>query len=1191
MADRPTYYRQPGTQTGRKTYYQPASSHQGRQTYYGHASTGPHHSHGPFGFIGNTAKDVEEMATGALPGAVNLVRHPVESAKGLWQVEKHNYSPLVHGHFRQFAEQVYEHPVGYALDAATLAAALGTFGLASPEAVAARAALETGETTKGIQLSNAARLAGQELNSRGEQVGRTVVKRVSRNPVIRARQKAVDRMLKRLPAETKLVGEHSRYGRAVRRQTYHEARALRVLGYPFEKAFHRLSKTERIAWSYHHDAMHPSEGAAFFRREHPNVDTDPNLAVVRAAIKQAENPKVIAAYEHPSPKLQAAIDEGRKLSAAREQWRRDHPRHVDDPEWGPYDIQTFDEQAFAERPFLHLRLARGAQFEHVAGETKALFDARRYVTRVQKLHDRALLRVKGEQKDLLTKLAAKFGARDVVRPRTIEEAQARVAVIDKQFNSLVDQYAKSLGHPHYEFGTREQKAETQRRNISNAKYRLQQSGKTKSGKLSGASGAKVDRLLPTLKEEARQHAERVILEAMKTSEDPTMLRVKDVLAERDELAQKIGLQQEQFGASAEDFGQVTEHVPATEEAGTIGNLVVRPGRVLHPRGDMRAQHLGAVLSEAKTRVESLEARAFNKHGHVPAPGQREAMVLRGGPSIEELKAEGRNPFYVPDIQKQARPRTSAAAGLGRGLPQTEGALKHNIGRIFENGLLYRDPEALHIGHLRQVRAQLGQSIHDALVANGIQVSADELVPSGYYFIRADAKAKIGHLQQVAGEALDSLKDFREPIDFITKVRDEAANVDGHYVVVPKTFADQLTGEFRRSESALRAIWEQPTKIWRAMVLGLRPGFFTNNIVGNYLLYALRHHGWASVKAWVSFLKEIGARKALKELGGDNTFRALAMKHIPEVFYGTFGRSQFEDLPAVGKLGRFRHGVGPATVTAAEETPRLMIARETVIKEARRLKTKIPKQTVEFNKLADELLSHPEVAERAVTEANRTLGDYLHYSPVESSIRNIIPFYGWTRAITKIALQTTLDTPGYADLVAKLGQLAIQENQSKYGPLPDYLMGMIPLSGIKQDGSVYALTTKGLNPASTIADVASGLKGVATGKPGEGATAVSKLGPNPFLQALYEWASGKSMRFGSDVHPTFLPGAAGYMIGSVGEQLPMFSLGRTFAGHPRPSKVYANNKSRPAALGGFLGFPVKRINLPAAQKTANVLPKR
>ena len=191
----------------------------------------------------------------------------------------------------------------------------------------------------------------------------------------------------------------------------------------------------------------------------------------------------------------------------------------------------------------------------------------------------------------------------------------------------------------------------------------------------------------------------------------------------------------------------------------------------------------------------------------------------------------------------------------------------------------------------------------------------------------------------------------------------------------------------------------------------------------------------------------------------------------------------------------------------------------------------------------------------------------------------------------IAAHTALNTPGRALLLMKLGQLALQENETQYGPLPDYLRSMLPLSGIHQ-GNVWALGQGGLNPFSTIGQLAQAAGAIIGGNPGEGAKAMADIGVNPFITGLYEWMSGKSAYSGVRLKPqkiagVRLPGLLGYELGATAGALPPANVLRGLTGHAYKSRIYANQNDWWKALAQWTGAPVVNVNLPAANRTARL----
>src|SRR5205085_10235279 len=167
------------------------------------------------------------------------------------------------------------------------------------------------------------------------------------------------------------------------------------------------------------------------------------------------------------------------------------------------------------------------------------------------------------------------------------------------------------------------------------------------------------------------------------------------------------------------------------------------------------------------------------------------------------------------------------------------------------------------------------------------------------------------------------------------------------------------------------------------------------------------------------------------------------EYVPEARQG-FGYTQFPStVPGISR--RITQGVGPLTAKVAEDIPREVSVRATVIAAAKEAGRRIPVETTKFNQLAREMLSDPTIAKRAITEADKALGNYLNMSEFERNyIRALVPFYGWLRAITKIAGNAALDTPGRVDLLTKIGTVGDEWVRDELGRMPDFLTGLIPL---------------------------------------------------------------------------------------------------------------------------------------------------
>jgi hypothetical protein len=61
--------------------------------------------------------------------------------------------------------------------------------------------------------------------------------------------------------------------------------------------------------------------------------------------------------------------------------------------------------------------------------------------------------------------------------------------------------------------------------------------------------------------------------------------------------------------------------------------------------------------------------------------------------------------------------------------------------------------------------------------------------------------------------------------------DEAGNIK----VVSNTLAHKMANEAHNGDRALRALYQEPTRVWRHLLLGLSPRYFVNNFIGNSIM--------------------------------------------------------------------------------------------------------------------------------------------------------------------------------------------------------------------------------------------------------------------------------------------------------------------------------------------------------------------
>jgi hypothetical protein len=410
--------------------------------------------------------------------------------------------------------------------------------------------------------------------------------------------------------------------------------------------------------------------------------------------------------------------------------------------------------------------------------------------------------------------------------------------------------------------------------------------------------------------------------------------------------------------------------------------------------------------------------------------------------------------------------------------------------------------------------------------------------------------------------------------FTTSDKNLAKLTGDTYHLVPKGMAKAATGEFTRGSALQRAIISKPLSVWRAAVLGLRPGFFVNNFVGNSLMYALKTGGAGGFRDLFAVLYETHgpevARKILRNPATPPELRASLYKEFfPEQSgHATFGGSQSPSTsPAhaaastVGEGYRRVTGVIPhLTSKVAEEVPRTALIRHYIRKspEFKSVWKDLPKQTREFEDAARQVLegggrSYQRMISKQVDDA---LGNYLSLSPVERNVlRNAFPFYTWYRAIARTTFHLAADTPLRAQILGKLGQIGTQARDDE---VPEYLRGAIGI-GRGPGGTERVLSTGGLNPWYTLAQL------------GRSPNDVSEAGGNPFLMALFEaYANARPYPGG----PVSLTDLAGGIVNPLEDTSLLRNLPLARALFPKgPSKMYPTRGGRTERLN-WLGVPIK-----------------
>jgi hypothetical protein len=637
--------------------------------------------------------------------------------------------------------------------------------------------------------------------------------------------------------------------------------------------------------------------------------------------------------------------------------------------------------------------------------------------------------------------------------------------------------------------------------------------------------------------------------------------------------------------------------------------------MLNPTPKMQAAEAEArALSAAGAELLKSRGR-LSAESELDRPGRFKAQVEASlGHPIDSLHGD---PYYMPHTLDSAFRRGShpyEQVGGGKAEPKELGSTRQNQGELFSQGKLDLHNDVLGAEFLRRVKWLKFWEIHEGLKRGAVRMTWEELhsvyggrAPVGHDFLRTsvphiDPKTGKATMRKqkiqpsIRGEGKQKLvydpSQIPDPTDLQTSALSKGFTTDdlalaakdnaGRYYIVPKATARAATGEFTRMNDFMYRWVRQPLRIWRALLLGLRPAFLVNNLIGNSLMYTMKTGGKGAVRDLFMAMRESHGDQIAKRLLDDpSTPRDVRLdlyrEFFPEQMSGTMGLTQSPSTEgllrgatsAVGKGFEKATGALPTlTSKIAEEGFRRGLIRNFIRNspEFRAVYESMPRETRSFETAARKLLSGKggERYQRLVSEqVDRSLGNYTRLSPLErNGLRNLLPFYAWYRAILKTTLHLGIDNPLRAQFLFRLGQIGTETmmNQAGMLPLPSYLQGSIPL-GLGPKGTRRVLSTQSLNPWATLSQLGRGITDDLT-----------SLGINPFviggLEAYKKLASGP----GGTTRPVSVQAWLGEMMKTIVTGLPPYA--QVF---PKgPSKLYPN-RGYLSALEAWAGAPIKELN--------------
>lgn len=427
------------------------------------------------------------------------------------------------------------------------------------------------------------------------------------------------------------------------------------------------------------------------------------------------------------------------------------------------------------------------------------------------------------------------------------------------------------------------------------------------------------------------------------------------------------------------------------------------------------------------------------------------------------------------------------------------------------------------------------------------------------------------------------------------IRRAARTKDGLVYVAPKHDAYNLGLEAKNSHAFVRAIWHNPTTLWKRLMIGWTPRSITNNFVGNWTIYALREG--PTPEAAQALYDAIRFSKG--EAEAMETFRAaLPFKrdHWLYRYFGdelgdVFGRQILDEADTKGRLGKAAaRGLYPVVHKLADQPVRVasIIA---FLRKHPEIKRIMEEQGVDFDRAVRQTLrKNPVIRDQTVQHVRSTAGDYATLHAWEKPIRDLVPFYLWYRHIVRTGWNMTLETPGRLSIASRLSALGIETTQELLGEIPEFLNGAIPLSVLGLDdpekGRKDILLTASLNPFASLGEIASLVQAFGPGGVRPGAAA---MGLNPFATAAVEYMSGRSLLSGAQKEQ--FGGLIPSVLKATAEGLPQVRLAEallsddttlTDAGN---ELLFARDDRGPVT--SLFGVPIRNMSQEAAGRVAQL----
>jgi hypothetical protein len=332
-------------------------------------------------------------------------------------------------------------------------------------------------------------------------------------------------------------------------------------------------------------------------------------------------------------------------------------------------------------------------------------------------------------------------------------------------------------------------------------------------------------------------------------------------------------------------------------------------------------------------------------------------------------------------------------------------------------------------------------------------------------------AFLSHVDDVVDESAQMM---------VRQLGDEAISSKGKGIIVPNTYVQNLIKQAQVLDSGNRVghLWQAFINKWRSAVLAYMPSWLLRTSVGHGFILFLsgvwdpRHYFQAT-----NYFKE-GFKLPLTDVrlshGLDREVPTGIEQGMPHSDFGQIGQRQFAKNVVAPAITGAVHRVANFQRRAAFLSMFNKVVRQHFAELGEAFD--LPGGLRNSANLDKTISEHPEWVHHALNELDRVSYTFGQMSPWERRLaKNILPFWGWYKFVSKFVWQLPFTFPGRALAITRLGQVG-QGEQDLLGPMPDWLRASI-IYNTHNLAAVHYMSMLGLNPLGDVANPAEGLQGL------------------------------------------------------------------------------------------------------------------